>query len=405
MRKRGICASVCLMLCLVILLPNAIENVKAVTSDSIKEKESQISDAQKEKENIKNSLTDIEKLIKQLEDEKSNLSQYVATLDQNLAVIEQNIATLKHQIQEKEEELIQIGEELDQAVLTEQKQYECMVRRIRYIYEEGEGYFLELFFSAESFGDVLGNEDYVASLYAYDQKMWEKYQLAREYVELCKRQLELEKSLLDDRKAVVEEEQQNLESLITEKGQEIKRYEGDINNKEKTVEEYKAEIAAQDEMIAAMEAAVAEERRKLLESNKSVLTYDNGPFKFPMASFTSISDEYGWRIHPILGVEQFHNGVDFAAPGGTAIYAAYDGVVVAASYSSTMGNYIMIDHGDSLYTIYMHASALYVSGDEVVVRGQTIAAVGSTGRSTGNHLHFGVRLNGSYVTPWNYLSQ
>ena len=92
-----------------------------------------------------------------------------------------------------------------------------------------------------------------------------------------------------------------------------------------------------------------------------------------------------------------------AAPGGSAILAAYDGKVVAAAYSGSMGNYIMIDHGDSLYTIYMHASALYVSKGQEVKRGDKIAAVGSTGRSTGNHLHFSVRLNGSYVSPWNYL--
>jgi murein DD-endopeptidase MepM/ murein hydrolase activator NlpD len=102
-------------------------------------------------------------------------------------------------------------------------------------------------------------------------------------------------------------------------------------------------------------------------------------------------------------VKQFHNGVDFAAPKGTAIYAAYNGIVVAATYSSTMGNYVMIDHGDGLYTIYMHASKLYVKKDDVVKKGQKIAGVGSTGRSTGNHLHFSVRKNGEYVSPWDYI--
>jgi murein DD-endopeptidase MepM/ murein hydrolase activator NlpD len=108
-------------------------------------------------------------------------------------------------------------------------------------------------------------------------------------------------------------------------------------------------------------------------------------------------------MHPTLGVQKMHNGIDLAAPTGSSILAAYSGTVVAAAYSSTMGNYIMIDHGDGLYTIYMHASALYVSTGQEVSAGQNIAAVGSTGRSTGPHLHFGVRLNGSYVSPWNYL--
>lgn len=124
----------------------------------------------------------------------------------------------------------------------------------------------------------------------------------------------------------------------------------------------------------------------------------------PIASYTRVSSPYGWRMHPTLGVEKYHNGIDLASPTGTAIYAAYDGIVVAAAYSSSMGNYVMIDHGSGLYTIYMHASKLYVSEDDVVVRGETIAAVGSTGRSTGPHLHFGVRLNGAYVDPSNYVS-
>jgi murein DD-endopeptidase MepM/ murein hydrolase activator NlpD len=102
---------------------------------------------------------------------------------------------------------------------------------------------------------------------------------------------------------------------------------------------------------------------------------------------------------------KFHNGIDLAAPGGSPILAAYSGTVVAATYSSTMGNYVMIDHGSNLYTIYMHAQTLYVSKGDTVTQGQKIAAVGTTGRSTGNHLHFSVRLNGSYVSPWNYLSK
>ena len=159
------------------------------------------------------------------------------------------------------------------------------------------------------------------------------------------------------------------------------------------------------EKRAVLEAAIAAEKKKILEASGTVLTYDGGTFKFPLATYTRISDDYGNRIHPTLGIEQFHNGVDFAAPKGTAIYAAYDGQVVAATYSNTMGNYVMIDHGGGLYTIYMHASALYVSKDDIVVRGETIAAVGSTGRSTGNHLHFSVRKDGAYTSPWNYLSQ
>lgn len=94
-----------------------------------------------------------------------------------------------------------------------------------------------------------------------------------------------------------------------------------------------------------------------------------------------------------------------AAAEGTPIVAAYTGIVGEASYNSSMGNYIYIEHGDGLRTIYLHASKLYVSKDDIVVKGEVIGAVGTTGRSTGPHLHFSVRLNGEYVSPWNYLSR
>jgi murein DD-endopeptidase MepM/ murein hydrolase activator NlpD len=126
-------------------------------------------------------------------------------------------------------------------------------------------------------------------------------------------------------------------------------------------------------------------------------------FTWPCPNYTRISDNYGMRMHPTLGVQKMHNGIDLAAPSGSAILAAYNGTVVAADYNSTMGNYIMINHGGGLYTIYMHCSSLGVSKGQDVKAGTRIGAVGSTGRSTGPHLHFGVRLNGAYVSPWNYL--
>ena len=223
------------------------------------------------------------------------------------------------------------------------------------------------------------------------------------YVELCKQQLEADKEVLEEAKADVEKEKEAVEELIGEKEQQINSYAYDISNKEQAIKEYEADIAEQNQIIKDLEAAVAAERQAIYDAEHPKITYDGGVFAWPAPSYKRISDEYGERIHPILGPKQFHTGLDMAAPGGSPILAAYDGEVVAASYSSSMGNYIMIDHGNTLYTIYMHASALYVKKGDVVTKGQQIAAVGSTGRSTGNHLHFSVRLNGSYVNPWNYL--
>lgn len=408
--KRKIGWTLSVILCVMIALGNAgleasAVTMSSITSDSIKDKEEQIAKAKEQKETLQNGLSNLQEMKKELESQRTNLKNYVAQLDGNLKVIEENIASLRLQISEKEAEITDAEKELEEALEREENQKESMIRHIRMIYETGNPQIVELLTRAESFGDFLNKADYVEKVVSYEQQLWQDYKLVREYAELCKQELELEKEILDETKAGVETEQQNLEALIEQKNRDITSYETDINNKEQAIKEYEEEIKAQEEEIAALEALVAEEKKKILANSGVVLTYDGGVFKFPLATYTRISDDYGMRIHPTLGVEQFHNGVDFASPKGTAIYAAYDGVVVAATYSATMGNYVMIDHGDGLYTIYMHASALYVKKDDIVARGDTIAAVGSTGRSTGNHLHFSVRRDGEYVSPWEYLSE
>lgn len=380
-------------------------SMSSLTSDSIKEKENQISQAEKEKEQMQNKLTDLQQVKKELEAKKANLKDYVAQLDSNLSEIEKNIAELKSKITEKEAEITQTESELSAALEKEENQKEFIIKSIRMLYEQNDSHMVDMLLKADSFQDFLNRADYIESVMTYERLMWEEFTANRQLIELCKQELELEKQLLDQAKANVEVEQANLENLIAQKNRDILSYESDITNKEQAIREYQESIKEQEAEIEALEAAILEEKKQLLASNGSLITYDGGQFKFPLASYTRISDDYGKRIHPILNIEQFHNGVDFAAPKGTAIYAAYDGKVVAATYSATMGNYVMIDHGDSLYTIYMHASALYVSKGDIVARGETIAAVGSTGRSTGNHLHFSVRLNGEYVSPWNYLSE
>ena len=134
-------------------------------------------------------------------------------------------------------------------------------------------------------------------------------------------------------------------------------------------------------------------------------TYNGGAFLWPCPASTRITSDYGNRQSPTAGASSNHKGIDIGAPYGSDIVAAADGEVIFSGYSNGGGNYIMIDHGGSLYTVYMHASSLCVSKGEKVTRGQTVAKVGSTGISTGNHLHFGVSLNGAYVSPWNYLSR
>lgn len=400
--KKAFCVLVCLLLVLSVAdRYKTTAYASELTNESIRQKEEEISRAKEEKKTLQSGLTNVKELKKELENSKADLANYVAELDANLSDIQEKINELKTLIEEKEGQIAEKTEELEEALEVQQAQYEAMKSRIKFMYEKGDMLYLEFVFVADSFGEMLNKADYIEMLSSYDRKMLDEYVAYAEYVALCKEGLEEEKGVLDEAKAAVEEEEAALNELIATKEQEMYKMTSDIQSKEEAIREYEAEIASQNETIAALEAAVAEERKRLAQEQGR--KYDGGVFTWPAPSYTRISDEYGYRTHPILGVQQFHNGLDMAAPGGSPILAAYDGKVVAAAYSSSMGNYVMIDHGDSLYTIYMHASALYVSKGAEVSKGDKIAAVGSTGRSTGNHLHFSVRLNGNYVSPWNYL--
>lgn len=372
---------------------------------SIKDKQDELDRAQKEKRELQGDMSNIQKILKSLESEKANLNSYVEQLDLSLEQVQAKITTLKEMIIKKEAEVDQAQIDLDVAETDRDDQYEAMKARIKFMYEKGDNYYMNMLFSSSSFGDMVNKADYIEELAKYDRKMLENYKANCEYIQACRDGLSAEKEVLEEAKAQVEAEEENLNVLIEEKQSEIEKTESSIANKEQAIKEYEAYIAEQNSVIKALEAAVLAEQRLLAEENGVIMAYDGGSFCWPAPKYTNVSSEFGNRMHPTLGVNQFHNGVDLAAPGGSPILAAYDGVVAAATYSSTMGNYIIINHGNGLFTIYMHASALYVSEGTHVVRGQNIAAVGSTGRSTGNHLHFTVRLNGSYVSPWNYITR
>lgn len=380
-----------------------IVHASSLTNDYIKESEETKKQAEQNKNTLTSGLTDIKELLKSLEGAKDNLENYITQLDSNLDDLNTKINELNAMIEEKEEDIKITQAALDEAKKTEEEQYNAMKQRIRFMYEKGSSSYIEMLLSSESFVDFLNKAEFINKISEYDRKMLDQYVETKNQIAAAEQELEAEQKELEEVKADLKVEQDAVETLISSKEQEITVYESDIQTKEQAVKEYEAEIAAQDQLIKELEAAILAEKKRLLAENKSAIIYDGGQFAWPAPEYKRISDDYGNRMHPTLGVQQFHNGVDMAAPSGSPILAAYDGEVVAAAYSSTMGNYVMIDHGDGLYTIYMHASSLGVSKGQMVARGEQIAAVGSTGRSTGPHLHFGVRLNGSYVSPWNYL--
>ena len=373
------------------------------TNALIAQKQKEIEAANAAKAELSSKVTNLTASQNKLQSLKADLNAYVTELDAELVQIQGNIADLNEQIIAKENEIFQTEAELAAAEETEAIQHDAMIVRMRLMYEQGDKSMIDMLLSSSSIRDLLNSAEYIEKVVQYDRSLWEEYKANVEYISLCKQQLDLQKEILDEAKSAAEQEEVNQELLIAEKNNEINNYQLQINATQQDIDEYQAQIAAQDAEIEALTKAIEEERKRLASANN--LKYDGGKFLFPLATYKYVSSDYGYRNAPTRGASTFHKGIDFASPFGTDIYAAYDGEVAAASYSAAMGNYIMIDHGDGLYTVYEHCSSLYVSKGEKVVMGQTIGAVGSTGISTGNHLHFGFRLNGQYTSPWPYLGK
>lgn len=375
----------------------------SLTNDSIREKEQKISQSEKQKKDLQSSISDIKAAKKELEQYKNDVAAYVENLDGKLLDIQAHIDELNGLISTKETEIADTTEELNDAIATEEAYYQAMKDHIKFMYEKGDTFYLEIMMNAKSFSDFLTKADYVDQLEAYEQKMLEEYTAVREWTELCKADLESQKAVLDEAKATAETEEESLQELLLEKETELANYNTKIKQASAELADYEAQYAEEVAVIEALEAQILEEK-KALAAQQNRISYDGGMFAWPCPEYIRVTEEFGWRNNPFSGRPEFHSGIDLGAPAGSPILAAYDGVVVASTYNWSMGNYVMIDHGDGLYTIYMHASKLYVNVNDVVIKGEQIAAVGTTGSSTGNHLHFGVRLNGSYVSPWSYFN-
>ena len=217
-KKKGF---LCLFLCLILTVAFGMQglqanatNMSSITSDSIRDKQDQIKQAEREREQMKSNLSNLEQIKKDLETQKTNLKSYVAQLDRNLSQIEQNIADLKNKITAKEEEITQTQAELDTALEKEENQKDAMIRRIRIMYEKGDSYILDMMLKAESFSDFLNRADFMDLIMAYDRQQWKDFMENRKYIELCKEELEAEKAILDEARAGVEQEQANMEALI-----------------------------------------------------------------------------------------------------------------------------------------------------------------------------------------------
>lgn len=417
----------CLMMTLVLLLLPAARLSGA-----------DLSEVQRQKEALEQELSQTKELIDGLKGSKEGIESKVRTLDAKLTEIAEKVAALEGELSRKNDKIVKTKEQLGQATKEEKAQYESMKLRIKYMYEHSSSMsLLETLLSSGSIAEFISQAEYIRQITGYDRKMLEKYEKTKATVTVAKATLESDYAQLEELKAAVQAEKENVQQLLAAKEQELLQVSGELSAAQADADVMAAEITAQEEIIAQIQAEErrkeelrrkAEEARRLEEERRAQQqetdteqpseggdeeppevipddTYEGGAFVWPCPASKRVTSEYGTRLSPTAGASSNHQGIDIGAEYGSAIVAAADGTVVTAGYSSGMGNYIMLSHGSGIYTVYGHCSALLVASGDTVSAGQTIAQVGSTGISTGNHLHFGVTKDGSYVSPWNFLGK
>lgn len=364
--------------------------------------------ARESKSNLENEKKEIEKTIEKLEVLKSDTASYVNQLDAELNSLNKQVTALNSRVAAKEAEIEEAEAELAASKEDERRQYESMKLRIQYMYEKGETSYLDLLFKSADLTQLFNRAEYISQIAAYDRKMLDQYEAASEEVAAREADLKAEHEELVTLKTNTEEKQKDAERLMNEKTAELKSYNSKIAASEGSLSDLEKDIAAQEDKIKAIEAELKrkeeEAKKAALEAGLKYNTIGNINFIWPCPASSRITSSFGDRESPTEGASSSHQGIDIGASTGSSILAAASGTVTISTYSYSAGNYIMINHGGGVSTVYMHCSELLVSAGQEVTQGQVIAKVGSTGYSTGPHLHFGIRVNGSYVNPINYVS-
>lgn len=370
----------------------------------------ELGDAKKKKTSMEEEKKKVEASLKNLEGLKSDAAAYVKALDSDMETLSGQLGELDSQIAQKNEEIQAAKEQYEEAKAQETHQYENMKLRIRYMYERGETSFLDLLFEASDMSQLLNRAEYIEAVSVYDRKMLETYAKARQTVKEQGDILEAEQEELLAMQDSLEAKKASVETLLQEKQRQLSSYESQITTAQGQLDAYEADLKAQEAKIKQIEDEIKrkeEEAKKAAQAaGKTYNTASIGNIKFiwPCPSSGRITSGFGARSSPTEGASTNHKGIDIGASTGSGIVAAAAGEVIISTYSYSAGNYIMISHGGGVYTVYMHCSELLVSAGATVSQGQTIAKVGSTGYSTGSHLHFGIRVNGNYVNPSSYVS-
>lgn len=376
LQKKGLTA---LLVTTILLGSSAIPLQAGELEDVIKQQE-QLRQQEEQARGQLNQLTyTADKLKNEIQDLSSQIT--VATNDLKQKQLAYNKA--QQEVTQSEKELEKRQEELDQ-------RREALRQRVREIYVEGEISYLELLFESKDLSDFITRLEYFNILVSNDQKILTDITEQKEVI--AKKTEELQERR--DQAAKLKNEATTAKVNLDGKN---KQYQVALNNNKKS----QNDIFEQIDKMEADSNALAEKIRKLTATSSGKV---HGTINtYPLPGYYEVSSAYGWRIHPVTKKKSLHTGTDFPAPTGTPVHAAGAGVVIMAGWYGAYGNAVIVDHGGGYTTLYGHNSKLAVSVGDTVEAGEIIANVGSTGWSTGPHLHFEVRINGNPTDPMQFF--
>lgn len=364
-------------------------NAFAAATDSqkqIHELETKLSTLAKETAALKKQIASSKSTIASLETEIANLDSETTLLSSQITTMDTLLEQWQVLSDEKEAQI----KELEQKQKEQQKTFDNMLRMS---YEYGSDTYFNLIFGSEDIGDFLSRIDLITYHLKYNSNVLDSLSGTIKDLEKTKSEYQDSQTSLSDYKQTQEELKTELEVKISQ-----------ATVKKQTLMNETASAQAMYNKKEAERAQIDAEVKALYEKSGNTKNNFTGSFAYPLpANYTYVSSGFVNRISPITGKRENHNGLDLPAPYGTKIYAAEAGTVVIAKRSSSWGNYVTIDHGGGMMTLYAHASSLNVTAGQTVKRGDVIAFVGSTGWSTGNHLHFTVYKNGVAVDPRPYI--
>lgn len=324
-------------------------------------------------------------------------------LDHEIDLLEAELSEIDGIINEAEQGIVQKEQEIADYEAQIEKNDEDFRRRLRAMDENNTASYIDLLLEAKSFSDFFARLETIREISEHDQSIIDGLASLKQGVESSRNELVLKRDEEKEARSLVSDKKSALDAKKAEQTALINQINSDINLQEKLYEESaKLEQQLKDSIRASLSSS--QSSANSTTPSGQTLRYSGGKFTFPAPSMIAVTSPYGYRTHPVTGQKyKFHSGMDLAAPQGTNVLAAESGVVRMAGWNGGYGYCVIIDHGSGVATLYGHNSKLLVSSGQSVSKGQVIAKVGSTGVSTGPHVHFEVLLNGSTTNPAPYI--